>query len=94
MNDTLPSLGVALIFVIILILWIVFDMRERGRLAQNAAAGAVTIAGNAVAMAASGECARAWTTVERDGHRVHLCARPYEHTGPCDCGVCPEGLDR
>ncbi|NYF29242.1 hypothetical protein HDC31_002804 [Microbacterium sp. JAI119] len=52
------------------------------------------MAEHAVSMASSGECARAWVTSERAGHRVHLCARPYEHTGPCDCGVCPEGLDR
>lgn len=92
--DNLSAPWVALLFVAILILWIAFDLRERKRIAREAAAGAVLVAEHAVSMASSGECARAWITSERAGHRVHLCARPYEHKGPCDCGVCPEGLDR
>ncbi|RBO72776.1 hypothetical protein [Microbacterium sp. H6] len=92
--DNFPALRVALLFAAILILWIAFDLRERKRIARESAAGAVFVAEQAVSMASSGECARAWVTSQRAGHRVHLCARPYEHMGPCDCGVCPDGLDR
>lgn len=92
--DNISALAVALLFATILILWITFDLRERKRIAREGAAGAVLVAEQAVAMASSGECARAWITSERAGHRVHLCARPYEHTGPCDCSVCSDGLDR
>lgn len=93
-HDDLSTLAVALLFAAILILWITFDIRARKQLAHDGAAGAVQVAEQAVSMASSGECARAWTTAEREGHRVHLCARPFEHQGPCDCGVCPDGLDR
>lgn len=88
--DSIPALWVAILFVLILALWITFDLRERKRLERAYAADAVVAAERAVSMASSGECARAWVT----GGRLHLCARPYEHQGPCDCGICPDGLDR
>lgn len=96
MHDNIPDIGLCLLFALILIIWISFDHRARALIARDAAAGAVAVAGHAVAMASAGECARAWTTDEPEGCRVHLCARPFEHDGPCDCGVCsePNGIDR
>ncbi|WP_157540955.1 hypothetical protein [Microbacterium sp. XT11] len=98
MHDYLSPLVVGILFSLILIGWILSDLHNRKQERAYAARVAAHVAEMAVSMASSGECAKAWATDHGRSSSVHLCARPYGHTGPCDCGTCPpddaDGIDR
>lgn len=93
MNDTISTFWVSIIFACILAAWIGLDIANRRRDRLDAACDMVDIAAHAVAMATAGECAHAWTD-DGQGRHVHLCVRPYEHTGLCACGICTDGIER
>lgn len=87
MPDTIASYALCLIFLVILAAWITLDTLERRRWKRRIITNVLDLSRSIVAHLEAGECAKVW---HDDVNGFHICARQFEHKGPCYCPICED----